>query len=392
MRTTFWFNDNDDAVRTVNSVYTPDAILYDGKLKISNNGVPLHAPADTIIYDSVSKNFYAGQGNTKHPIRVSDVLVFKDTDSMPTIGVANILYVALKEKQCAVWDDENKSYCYLSVGSEGSVFEKAVEEYPAIENFPLVGSKNKIYLTRTGKGYRYNTAEKKYEVLFRDTDSYSKQESDDRYLKKSDAISNKDTNNFVTKDEFTPVKDAIFGTNGLANFYYKSEIDEKLAKIQTGGASLDGYAKISDLDDKADADQVYTKVEIDQKLSNISSGSSGGSAIDIAYKKKIDDLEAELIEYKKRLADVANFAADDYEDTFEISVGETKTVFNLTHKPIGKIRFYIDGVRYFSDYFQYNKENNTVTWIGTESNMGSDKGFDVTDSMVVIEYDYIKES
>lgn len=283
MGTTFWFNDNDNAVRIVNSVYTPDAILYDGKLKISNNGVPTHAPADTIIYDSVSKNFYAGQGNTKHPISVSDVLVFKDANSIPIIGVANILYVALKEKQCAVWDDENKSYCYLSVGSEGSVFEKAVEEYPAIENFPLVGSKNKIYLTRTGKGYRYNTAEKKYEVLFGDTE-------------------------------------------------------------------------------------------------------------DAEYKKKIDDLEAELIEYKKRLADIADFAADDYEDTFEVSAGETKTVFDLTHKPIGKIRFYIDGVRYFSDYFQYNKENNTVTWIGTESNMGSDKGFDITDSMVVIEYDYIKES
>lgn len=389
MRTTFWFNDDDNAVRSVNSVYTPDAILYDGKLKISNNGVPLHAPADTIIYDSVSKNFYAGQGSTKRPISVSDVLVYKDTDSIPTIGVANILYVALKEKQCAVWDDENKSYCYLSAGSGSSVFEKAVEEYPAIENFPLVGSKNKIYLTRTGKGYRYNTAEKKYEVLFGDTDSYSKQESDNRYLKKSDAISNTDAKNFVTKDEFAPVKDAVFGTNGLANFYYKSEIDEKLAKIQTGGASLDGYAKVSDLDDKADADQVYTKVEIDQKLSNISSGSGGGNA---AYKKKIDDLEIKLVEYKKLLANITDFAADDYEDIFEVSAGETKTVFNLTHKPIGKIRFYIDGVRYFSDYFQYNKENNTVTWTGTESNMGSDRGFDITDSMVVIEYDYVKES
>lgn len=40
MRTTFWFNDDDNAVRSVNSVYAPDAILYDGKLKISNNGVP----------------------------------------------------------------------------------------------------------------------------------------------------------------------------------------------------------------------------------------------------------------------------------------------------------------------------------------------------------------
>ena len=317
MQTTFWFNNKDAVVRSVNSVYVPDAILYDGKLKISNNGVPLHAPADTIIYDSISKNFYAGQGNTKRPISVSDVLVYKDTDSIPTTGVANILYVALKEKQCAVWDDDNKNYCYLSGAGSSSVFEKAVEEYPAIENFPLVGSKNKIYLTRTGKGYRYNTAENKYEVLFCGTDSYSKQESDDRYLKKSDAISNADAKKIVTKDEFAPVKDAVFGTNGLANFYYKSEIDKKLAEVE-------------------------------------------------------------------------NLAADDYEDIFEVAANETKSVFHLTHKPIGKIRFYIDGVRYFSDYFQYNKENNTVTWIDTESNMGSDKGFDITDSMVVIEYDYAK--
>lgn len=225
--------------------------------------------------------------------------------------------------------------------------------------------------------------------MFGDTDSYSKQESDNRYLKKSDAISNADAKKFVTKDEFAPVKDAVFGTNGLANFYYKSEIDEKLAKIQTGEASLDGYAKISDLDDKADADQVYTKVEIDQKLSDISS-SSGGGTIDAAYKKKIDDLETELAEYKKKLAEIENLAADDYEDIFEVAANETKSVFHLTHQPIGKISFYIDGVRYFSDYFQYNKENNTVTWTGTESNMGSDRGFDITDSMVVIEYDYVR--
>lgn len=151
MRTTFWFNDAVNAVRSVNSVYTPDAILYDGKLKISNNGVPLHAPADTIIYDSVSKNFYAGQGNTKRPISVSDVLVYKDTDSMPTIGVANILYVALKEKQCAVWDDDNKGYCYLAGAVSSGVFEKQSKNIQLSRIFRLSAVRTRFILQEQAK-------------------------------------------------------------------------------------------------------------------------------------------------------------------------------------------------------------------------------------------------
>lgn len=91
-----------------------------------------------------------------------------------------------------------------------------------------------------------------------------------------------------------------------------------------------------------------------------------------------------------RLSVVEKFSADDYEDEFEVGENETMSVFSLTHKPIGKVRFFIDGVRYFSNYYEYKPEDNTVVWLGTVSNMGNDKGFDISDSTVVIEYDYDK--
>lgn len=97
-----------------------------------------------------------------------------------------------------------------------------------------------------------------------------------------------------------------------------------------------------------------------------------------------------IVEIIDRLSVVEKFSADDYEDEFEVGENETMSVFSLTHKPIGKVRFFIDGVRYFSNYYEYKPENNTVIWLGTESNMGKDKGFEISDSTVVIEYDYDK--
>lgn len=97
-----------------------------------------------------------------------------------------------------------------------------------------------------------------------------------------------------------------------------------------------------------------------------------------------------IVEIINRLSVVEKFSADDYEDEFEVGENETMSVFSLTHKPIGKVRFFIDGVRYFSNYYEYKPENNTVIWLGTESNMGKDKGFEISDSTVVIEYDYDK--
>lgn len=97
-----------------------------------------------------------------------------------------------------------------------------------------------------------------------------------------------------------------------------------------------------------------------------------------------------IVEIINRLSVVEKFSADDYEDEFEVGENETMSVFSLTHKPIGKVRFFIDGVRYFSNYYEYKPENNTVIWLGTVNNMGKDKGFEISDSTVVIEYDYDK--
>lgn len=97
-----------------------------------------------------------------------------------------------------------------------------------------------------------------------------------------------------------------------------------------------------------------------------------------------------IVEIIDRLSVVEKFSADDYEDEFEVRENETMSVFSLTHKPIGKVRFFIDGVRYFSNYYEYKPEDNTVIWLGTVDNMGKDKGFEISDSTVVIEYDYDK--
>ena len=97
-----------------------------------------------------------------------------------------------------------------------------------------------------------------------------------------------------------------------------------------------------------------------------------------------------IVEIIDRLSVVEKFSADDYEDEFEVGENETMSIFSLTHKPIGKVRFFIDGVRYFSNYYEYKPENNTVIWLGTVDNMGKDKGFEISDSTVVIEYDYDK--
>lgn len=216
MGTTFRFNgDNDTIIKRVDgNAANPEETLYDGKIKISSNSDLQHAPSDTIIYNPTSKTFYVGQGNSKQPVAISSVRVFKDSNSMPAAGAENILYVAMKEKQCAVWDSKGKKYVYLA-GSEGSgVFEKAVEEYPSAANFPAEGDRNKIYITSDNKGYRYSTVNKKYELLFGGNfiDAYSKQESDNLYSTKADLNNKADS----------------------SQVYTKAEIDQKLKDIPTG--------------------------------------------------------------------------------------------------------------------------------------------------------------
>jgi hypothetical protein len=86
--------------------------------------------------------------------------------------------------------------------------------------------------------------------------------------------------------------------------------------------------------------------------------------------------------------EIKDIAKDDYEDVFHVGEGETQSVFKLSYKPIGKIRMYIDGIRYFHDCISYNAETNEVTWINDSSKT---EGFDITDADVVFEYDCIKE-
>lgn len=130
----------------------------------------------------------------------------------------------------------------------------------------------------------------------------------------------------------------------------------------------------------------------------------GNTSADLELKAKFEECVKELtsveditiiniiMEILKRLTIAEKFSADDYEDEFEVGEDTTQSVFSLTHKPIGKVRFYIDGVRYFSNYYRYNSSDNTVVWLGTTDNMGSDKGFEISDSTVVIEYDYDKSA
>lgn len=85
------------------------------------------------------------------------------------------------------------------------------------------------------------------------------------------------------------------------------------------------------------------------------------------------------------IQEIRDFAKDDYEDVFHVAEGQTQSEFVLTHKPIGKIRMYIDGIRYFKECIEYNADTNTVKWVNDSSNP---EGFDITDADVVFEYDY----
>ena len=87
----------------------------------------------------------------------------------------------------------------------------------------------------------------------------------------------------------------------------------------------------------------------------------------------------------EKISQLEQYAFDDYEDIFHIPESETRSEFKLTYKPIGKIRIYIDGIRYFSDTISYDENTNTVTWINTAEKA---EGFNITDADVVFEYDY----
>ena len=161
------------------------------------------------------------------------------------------------------------------------------------------------------------------------------------------------------------------------------------------------YTKITPAINALNESQGKLETSLTQSVNSVSS-IVGNTTKDIELKAKFEECVTTLstvtdvtvlnsvMDILQRLSVVEKFSTDDFEDEFEIGETVTQSVFPLTHKPIGKVRFYIDGVRYFSNYYQYNPDNNTVVWLGTVSNMGNDKGFDISDSTVVIEYDYDK--
>lgn len=105
-------------------------------------------------------------------------------------------------------------------------------------------------------------------------------------------------------------------------------------------------------------------------------------------KQNIKDLTQEHEKLKNEVDIYSDFIKDDIKDTFVIDESTTQDKFILSHIPIGIIKFYVDGVRYFEDCFTYDADTNTVTWIGTDATLGVGNGFELSDNTVVIEYDY----
>ena len=83
----------------------------------------------------------------------------------------------------------------------------------------------------------------------------------------------------------------------------------------------------------------------------------------------------------------------EYEDSFFVKDGENRTKFALEHIPTGKIKLFIDGLRYFNgnnkadELYTYDKNTNIVTWTNTDD---TKEGFQLSDMNVVFEYSYSK--
>lgn len=119
----------------------------------------------------------------------------------------------------------------------------------------------------------------------------------------------------------------------------------------------------------------------------------GNFAVNPSLKNELTSRGAEtVLELASKTYDalqaIKDLVQDDYEDMYHIAEGQTQSEFVLTHKPVGKLRIYVDGIRYFSDCIEYDSETNTVKWANDSS---KPEGFDITDADVVIEYDYKKE-
>lgn len=108
-------------------------------------------------------------------------------------------------------------------------------------------------------------------------------------------------------------------------------------------------------------------------------------------KTQLEELVKKHATLEKEVERVGMFAEDDFKDTFVVGADATQNTFVLTHKPVGEIRLFVDGVRYFEDCYTLDKETKTVTWKGTDATLGAGNGFELQDNTVVVEYDYNKK-
>lgn len=108
-------------------------------------------------------------------------------------------------------------------------------------------------------------------------------------------------------------------------------------------------------------------------------------------KTQLEELVKKHATLEKEVERVGMFAEDDFKDTFVVGAEATQNTFTLTHKPVGEIRLFVDGVRYFEDCYTVDKETKTVTWKGTDATLGAGNGFELQDNTVVVEYDYNKK-
>ena len=239
-RTTIGFNDNLHGNEGgVIDRYVADKRLSDLDVRLAAEGLPKKINQKTLVYDPEKEQILIGD-SAGNPMPVSSIKIVSTLDDLPVAGLGGILYVAISDKAFAVWDSGNNAYVKMaSDGSGNAVLEKSVEMFPSVENFPLEGEKNKLYLTGDGKCYFY--ADGKYQQMFEgDVDAYTKREADAKFV------------------------------------------------------------QVDIVNKKADADAVYTKTEVDGMLKTVQTvkgdrGESGKSAYDLAVENGFKGTEVEWL-------------------------------------------------------------------------------------------------
>ena len=103
--------------------------------------------------------------------------------------------------------------------------------------------------------------------------------------------------------------------------------------------------------------------------------------------KKTNDNTRNITTISDNIKNILNETLSKHNDTYNID-SQSQDVFILSHIPVGPICFYIDGIKYPEEYLEYDAENNSIQWIGTDSNIGEGNGIDICDCIVQISYMY----